>query len=102
MRRNPTAPNNGSNKASATESDPPETATITSPAAPGAGPALPFEAQVRSYLATREGQASVAVFDAKTGQTHSYAAGTRFVTASVVKVSILGTLLAAAPILASI
>jgi hypothetical protein len=62
-------------------------------AVPGEGSALPFAGAIRSYLATRSGTASVAVYDAKTGVTYSYAAGTKFVTASIVKASILGTLL---------
>jgi hypothetical protein len=66
---------------------------VAKTAVAGAGSALPFEAEVRSYLATRSGQASVAVFDARTGTTYSYAAGSRFVTASVVKASVLATLL---------
>lgn len=62
-------------------------------AVPGEGVALPFAGAIRSYLATRSGTASVAVYDAKTGVQYSYAAGTRFVTASIVKASVLGTLL---------
>jgi beta-lactamase class A len=59
----------------------------------GAGTGFPFAATISSYLKTRSGVASVAVFDAKTGITYSYAPGSSFVTASIVKASILGTLL---------
>jgi len=62
-------------------------------APPGAGVAFPFDARLRSYLATRRGQVSVAVFDAKTRVTYSYNPGARYVTASIVKVAVLGTLL---------
>jgi hypothetical protein len=68
-------------------------APITAAAVPGAGSPLPFESAIRSFLATRSGTASVAVYDAKAGIQYSYAPGTKFVTASIVKASILGTLL---------
>lgn len=68
-------------------------AGATAAAVPGAGSPLPFESAIRSYLATRSGTASVAVYDARTGIQYSYAAGTKFVTASIVKASILGALL---------
>ena len=66
---------------------------LTAPAVPGAGAPFPFAAELQSYLATRSGQVSVAVFDATSGSTYSYNAGTQYVTASIVKVAILGTLL---------
>jgi len=66
---------------------------FTTAVVPGVGASFPFAAALQSYLATRSGRVSVAVFDAKTGATYSYNAGTRFVTASIVKVAILGTLL---------
>lgn len=54
---------------------------------------FPFAADLRPYLSTRSGRVSVALFDARTGATYSYNTGARYVTASVVKVAILGTLL---------
>jgi beta-lactamase class A len=62
-------------------------------APPGAGVPFSFAARLRSYLATRSGRVSVAVFDARTAMTYSYNAGARYVTASIVKASVLGTLL---------
>ena len=67
--------------------------SLTAEAVPGAGMPFPFAAVLHSYLATRSGRVSVAVFDATTGVTYSYNAGTQYVTASIVKVAILGTLL---------
>jgi beta-lactamase class A len=66
---------------------------LAAQAVPGSGAPFPFAAALQSYLATRSGRVSVAVFNAKTGATYSYNSGTQFVTASIVKVAILGTLL---------
>jgi beta-lactamase class A len=66
------------------------------PAAPvtarGSAP-FPYEAALKSYLATRSGRVSVGVFDATTGATYSYNGDTQHMTASIVKVAILETLL---------
>jgi beta-lactamase class A len=70
-----------------------EPSVAASAAVPGAGEAFPFAAALRSYLATRSGRVSVAVFSAPDGRTYSYAPERSFVTASIVKVAILGTLL---------
>ena len=51
-----------------------------------------FDAPVRAYLAGRAGTASVAVFDANSGASY-FLNPTSFITASVVKVDILATLL---------
>ena len=65
---------------------------------PSAAPALPsadgfaFDGPLRAYLATRAGIASLAVFDANTGTTYVLNQGS-YVTASIVKVDILATLL---------
>lgn len=67
-------------------------------AVPGAGAPFPFDAALNSYLATRSGRVSVSVFDAATGATHSYNAGAKHVTASIVKASVLGTLLSQAQV----
>ena len=48
---------------------------------------------LRSYLAARSGSVSIAVLDLKTGQRWLYRPGERAVTASIVKVDILETLL---------
>jgi hypothetical protein len=61
--------------------------------APRANAPFPFAKALESYLATRSGKVSVAVFDAKTGATYTYNPRTQQVTASIVKVAILGTLL---------
>jgi beta-lactamase class A len=66
---------------------------LTPLAVPGEGTPFPFAAELQAYLATRSGRVSVAVFDATSGATYSYNAGTQYVTASIVKVAILGTLL---------
>jgi beta-lactamase class A len=62
-------------------------------APPGAGVPFPFAAAIQPYLASRRGLTSVAVYDRTTGETFSQNAGTHFVTASIVKVAVLGTLL---------
>ncbi|MDQ1484021.1 MAG: hypothetical protein QOF35_2097 [Actinomycetota bacterium] len=54
---------------------------------------FPFADDLASYLETRSGRVAVAVFDSKTGVTYSYNGRTHFVTASIVKVAVLGTLL---------
>jgi beta-lactamase class A len=66
---------------------------LAAAAVPGAGAAFPFAAALQSYVASRSGRVSAAVFDATTGATYSYNAGTKHMTASIVKVAILGTLL---------
>jgi beta-lactamase class A len=66
---------------------------LAAAAVPGAGAPFPFAGALQSYVASRSGRVSVAVFDATTGATYSYNAGTQHVTASIVKVAILGTLL---------
>jgi beta-lactamase class A len=53
----------------------------------------PFSGGIQSYLGTRAGNKSVAVFDATTGANYSVAPQSSFVTASIVKVDILATLL---------
>jgi hypothetical protein len=69
------------------------------PAAPAASPSAaapaqaPFVGNIQSYLATRGGSASVAVFDATDGITYTVAPQNSYVTASIVKVDILATLL---------
>jgi len=86
------------------------TATVTAaadaPAPVAAGPSVPGSllttatatpfldaATIRSYLGSRSGHASLAVYEPATGVTHSYDGSRRYVTASIVKVAILGTLL---------
>jgi hypothetical protein len=66
---------------------------LTAAAVPGAGASFPFTAALQSYVATRSGRVSAAVFDATTGATYSYNASAQHMTASIVKVAILGTLL---------
>jgi beta-lactamase class A len=66
---------------------------LTPLAVPDAGSPFPFAAQLQAYLATRSGHVSVSVFDATSGATYSFNPGTRYVTASIVKVAILGTVL---------
>jgi beta-lactamase class A len=66
---------------------------VTAAAVPGAGAPFPFNTALQSYVATRSGQVSVSVFDATTGATYSYNATVQHMTASIVKVAILGTLL---------
>ncbi|MDQ1368786.1 MAG: hypothetical protein QOF20_1139, partial [Acidimicrobiaceae bacterium] len=55
--------------------------------------AFPFAATLQSFLSTRSSLASAAVFDAGTGATYSLAPQNSYVTASIVKVDILATLL---------
>ncbi len=58
-------------------------------------PASPFAtAAVRSYLASRQGTITAAIYDAKTGRTYCYRPGVEENTASIVKVDILAALLA--------
>lgn len=52
-----------------------------------------LDKQVKDYLATRSNQASVAVFDNRTGVTYTYRGDVAYDTASIVKVQILATLL---------
>jgi beta-lactamase class A len=66
---------------------------LAAAAVPGAGAPFPFAAALQSYVATRSGRVSAAVFDATDGATYSYNAGAQHMTASIVKVAILGTLL---------
>jgi beta-lactamase class A len=66
---------------------------LTAAAVPGEGTPFPFAGPLKAYLAARSGRESVSVFNAKTGQTQSFNAGAKHVTASIVKVAILGTLL---------
>src|SRR5664279_1431480 len=54
---------------------------------------FPFSAALRSYLDSRGGEVSVAVYDAAGGATYTLDPQGRFVTASIVKVAILVTLL---------
>src|SRR5437868_3848146 len=49
--------------------------------------------KIRAYLKTRQGSASVSFRDLETGQWYTYRPGTKFATASVVKVDILAALL---------
>jgi beta-lactamase class A len=54
---------------------------------------FPFSAALRSYLDNRSGETSVAVYGAAGGATYTLDPQGRFVTASIVKMAILGTLL---------
>ncbi|MGZ4617904.1 MAG: serine hydrolase [Frankiaceae bacterium] len=54
---------------------------------------FPTDAYLRSYFASRPGTESIAVYDATSGITYAYGPGTRFHTASTIKVAILGSLL---------
>jgi beta-lactamase class A len=60
-----------------------------------AAPPTPFldAAAIRTYLGARSGHVSLAVYEATTGITHSYDGSRHYVSASIVKVAILGTLL---------
>jgi hypothetical protein len=62
---------------------------------PGAAPISdPFtSASLTSYLASRPGQVTAALYDARTGQTWVYHPQVQEVTASIVKVEIMGTAL---------
>ena len=62
-------------------------------AAPAAMATPPFAGPLQAYLAGRSGSASVAVFDATDGATQTDAPQASYVTASIVKVDILATLL---------
>ncbi len=53
----------------------------------------PFGSAFQEYLATRQSQVSVAVYNANTGATYTFNPGLSFDTASIVKVSIMATLL---------
>lgn len=53
----------------------------------------PFGNAFRQYLASRQTEVSVAVYNANTGVTYTYNAGMSFDTASIVKATILATLL---------
>jgi hypothetical protein len=53
-------------------------------AVPGAGAPFPFASALQSYVATRSGRVSAAVFDETTGATYSYNAGAQPMTASIV------------------
>lgn len=53
----------------------------------------PFGSAFRQYLAGRQTEVSVAVYNANTGVTYTYNAGLSFDTASIVKASIMATLL---------
>lgn len=61
----------------------------------GAACAKPFRtgAALKAYFATRPGTAAVAAFNAVTGATYAYNGQVHFVTASTVKVAILGAVL---------
>ena len=71
----------------------------TRPAAtgsPGASPTLPFVRNspfttLSSYLASRSGRITAALYDERTGQTWVYHGGLREHTASIVKMQIMGT-----------
>ena len=66
---------------------------LAAAAVPGAGASFPFNAALQSFVASRSGRVSVSAYDATTGATYSYNAGAQHMTASIVKVAILGTLL---------
>ncbi len=53
----------------------------------------PFGSSFQNYLATRQSQVSVAVYNANTGATYSFNSGLSFDTASIVKATIMATLL---------
>lgn len=55
-----------------------------------------FPASISNWLASRNSSASVAIYDARTGQTAYYGTNQRYVCASIAKVSILGTVLRSA------
>jgi beta-lactamase class A len=57
----------------------------------------PFSAAMTSYLAGRAGTVTAAVYDVRTGQTWTLGDGQPQATASIVKIDILETLLAAQP-----
>ncbi|MDP9075363.1 MAG: class A beta-lactamase-related serine hydrolase, partial [Actinomycetota bacterium] len=63
------------------------------PAPQLAGQPFPFAASIQSFLSSRSGRASVAAFDANSGITYSLAPQNSYITASIVKVDILATLL---------
>lgn len=65
-------------------------APSATPVVPSAG-GFPFDGPVRAYLAGRSGSASVAVFDASSGAAYDLNP-TSYITASIVKVDILATL----------
>lgn len=74
----------------------PVTAVTPRPAAAAKAPTVDEKAltkKLRAYLATRRGSASVSFRDLQTGQWYTYRPGTKFATASVVKVDILAALL---------
>ncbi len=73
----------------------PAPASPVAPALPAAAAPTPFldAATIRAYLGGRSGHVSLAVYEPATGISHSYDGTRHYVTASIVKVAILGTLL---------
>jgi len=89
----------GANSDSTTE-DPAvaQSAPVTSPSpsaspSPTATSSTAITSAIRTYMATRSGQASVTVKDLSTGATYSYNTRLRVATASIVKADILACLL---------
>ena len=83
-----------STQVDAAKTTPPSTTAPTSTTVPSRDP---FSSPaVASYLSSREGTITAALYDVSTGQTYLYHPGTREVTASMVKIDILAALLAQA------
>lgn len=59
----------------------------------GATRPVPVSAAIANYLRTRRGSVSVALYDARTGRTATYADGTLHYSASIAKVSIMDAVL---------
>lgn len=55
-----------------------------------------FPSSIAKWLASRNSSASVAIYDARTGQTAYYGTNQRYFCASIAKVSILGTVMSSA------